>query len=97
LHKDIVFALPPFDAPYARRRLDELRMRPLLDGIRGNAAADVDAFCATAQAFSVMVDALRDNITELDINPVIVGSSGCIAVDALLVGRNNSEANEDNE
>jgi hypothetical protein len=94
VQKDIVFALPPFDAAYARRRVDELRLRPLLDGLRGQAVADIAAFCAAAETFSVMVDALRDNIEELDVNPVIVGAHGCIAVDALLIGRNNPEANE---
>jgi hypothetical protein len=40
-----------------------------------------------ASEFSVMVDALRDAVQEIDINPVIVSSKSCIAVDALIVGR----------
>jgi acyl-CoA synthetase (NDP forming) len=88
LTRDVAFALPPFDAAYARRRIDRLKLRPLLDGLRGNAAADVDAFCRMASEFSVMVDALRDALQEVDINPVIVSSKSCVAVDALIVGRN---------
>lgn len=87
LTRDVAFALPPFDAAYARRRIDRLKLRPLLDGLRGNAAADVDAFCRMASEFSVMVDALRDALQEVDINPVIVSSKSCVAVDALIVGR----------
>ncbi len=87
LTRDVAFALPPFDAAYARRRIDRLKLRPLLDGLRGNPAADVDAFCRVASEFSVMVDALRDAVQEIDINPVIVSSKSCVAVDALIVGR----------
>ena len=33
-----------------------------------------------------MVDALREELQEVDINPVIVTDKQCIAVDALVVG-----------
>jgi hypothetical protein len=39
-----------------------------------------------AARFSAVVDVLRDALVEVDINPVIVHSDGCIAVDALIVG-----------
>ena len=90
LTRDVVFALPPFDEHYARRRLDGLNFRPLLDGVRGAGPANVDAFCRMAAAFSRMVDALRDELQEFDVNPVIVSGSGCVAVDALAVGSANA-------
>lgn len=83
--KDVVFALPPFTLAHARRCVDRLRLRPMLDGQRGQPPADVDAFCDAAARFSVMVDALRDDIREIDINPIIVHESGCTIVDALVV------------
>jgi acyl-CoA synthetase (NDP forming) len=85
---DVTFALPPFDAAHARRCIDRLRLRPLLDGVRGKASADIDAFCELASQFSVMVDALQNELSEIDINPVIVhaAGSGCTIVDALVVG-----------
>jgi acetyltransferase len=60
----------------------------LLDGVRGKPAADIDAFCNLASQFSVIVDALRDEVQEIDINPVIVhaAGTGCTIVDALIVG-----------
>jgi hypothetical protein len=85
--KDVAFALPPFDATYAKRLLGGLSLRPLLDGVRGRQPVAIDQFCHTAAKFSVMVDALRDQLQEVDINPVIVTQDGCIAVDALVVGR----------
>ena len=83
---DVAFALPPFDAAHARRCVDRLRLRPLLNGVRGKPAADIDAFCELASQFSVMVDALRHELGEIDINPVIVHAAGCTIVDALAVG-----------
>lgn len=88
--KDTVFALPPFDKAYARRRMEGLKMRPLLDGHRGRLPCDVDAFCDLAAGFSAMVDALRDHVAEIDVNPVIVTPSGAIAVDALVVARSGT-------
>jgi acyl-CoA synthetase (NDP forming) len=87
LLEDAVFALPPFDANRAARKLDTLRMRRLLDGTRGKAPCDVAAFCEAAARCSAMVHALREELDEIDINPLIVTAQGCIAVDALVVGR----------
>ncbi len=88
---DVVFALPPFDAKTARRRLNELKLAPLLQGIRGRPAANIDAFCIMAARFSAMVDALGDDLQEVDVNPVILAAEQCIAVDALIVGRKKEE------
>lgn len=83
--RDAVFALPPFDKAYARRRIDTLKMRPLLEGTRGAQPCNVEAFCELAARFSAMVHALRDHVAEIDVNPVIVTPTGAIAVDALVV------------
>ena len=94
---DVQFALPPFDTAHARRLLDRLQFRPLLDGVRGAPPADVMAFCEFAARFSTMVHALTDVLAEIDVNPVIVNSEGAIAVDALVIGRDRrKDANKDN-
>ena len=84
--RDVTHVLPPFDAAGARRAVDSLRLRPLLDGVRGATACDVDAFCDVAARFSAVVHALGDEIAEIDINPVIVHEKGCTIVDALIRG-----------
>ncbi len=89
---DVQFALPPFDAEHVRRCLDRMKLRPLLDGVRGAPAANIDAFCEVAQRFSIMVNALGDVLAEIDVNPVIVSEGGAIAVDSLLVGRDRRES-----
>jgi acyl-CoA synthetase (NDP forming) len=90
--RDAACLLPPFDRAAARRRLDALRQRPLLDGLRGRPPLDLDAFCAAAERLSAVAVALGDVIDEIDINPVIVQPSGCVAVDALVVGRRGEAA-----
>jgi acyl-CoA synthetase (NDP forming) len=87
LMRDVACALPPFGPGTAQRLVDSLQHRPLLDAHRGRPAADLRAFCAAASTFSVMAHALGDVLAEIDINPVIVHERGCIAVDALVVGR----------
>jgi acyl-CoA synthetase (NDP forming) len=88
--RDVIFALPPFDAAYARRCVDRLRLRELLNGVRGKESVDVDAFCRMAAMFSSMVHTLRDELQEVDVNPVIVSRDHCTAVDALVVSRRAS-------
>ena len=83
---DVMFALPPFDATHARRCIDRLQLRPLLAGKRG-AACDIEALAEAAARYSTLVYALRDELVEGDVNPVIVGAHGCFAVDALIVAR----------
>ena len=82
--RDVRCALPPFDAPAARRIVDGLRLRPLLDRPRGGTPADIDAFCTAAARLSALAVALADEIEEIDINPIIVHPRGCTGVDALL-------------
>jgi acyl-CoA synthetase (NDP forming) len=85
--RDVVCALPPFGTATARRLLDSLQLRPLLDGLRNRPAVDIDAYCEAASRFSTMAASLGEEIDEIDVNPVIVHPGGCVAVDALVVGR----------
>jgi len=84
--RDVAFALPPFDAAHARRLLDRMKLRPLLDGVRGAPPVAIDAFCDAAARFSELAYALGDLLAEADVNPVIVNEDGAVAVDALFVG-----------
>lgn len=92
--RDIACAMPPFTPAVARTMLDRLRLRPLLEASRGQAAADIEAFCQQASRLSVIAHFLGDFISEIDINPVIVQENGCIAVDALVVGKRVSSTHE---
>jgi acyl-CoA synthetase (NDP forming) len=82
---DRVFALPPFDAREARRLIDKLRLRPLLDGKRGEPAANLAALGDALARFSVMAADLKGLVGEMDVNPVLAGPNGALALDALAV------------
>jgi acyl-CoA synthetase (NDP forming) len=84
---DRKLAFPPLDRAGARRLIDGLQIRPLLDGVRGAPAADVDAVAHAASRLSVLAADLGDRLQALDVNPVIAGPEGCVAVDALVVRR----------
>ena len=79
-------ALPPLDEARASKLIDRLDVRPLLDGVRGAPPADVKALARALSRLSLLARDLGDLIGALDVNPVIVGSRGCVAVDALVEG-----------
>jgi hypothetical protein len=64
--------------------LDRLRIRPLLDGVRGADGANVDALAEVVSRLSLLAADLGDRIAALDVNPVLAGPAGCVAVDALV-------------
>jgi acyl-CoA synthetase (NDP forming) len=84
--KDVAFALPPFSEATARRLVDRLQLRPLLDETRGRPAVDIDAYCQAAAKLSQLAARLGKVISEIDINPLILGPDSCVAVDALVSG-----------
>jgi len=85
LLKDRCFAMPPFDDGEALRHLNALALRPLLDGKRGAPPADLDSLTNAISCFSVLAADLGDLIAEADVNPLIAGPQGCVALDALIV------------
>ena len=84
---DRCLALPPLDEAHARRLIDRLDARPLLNGARGAPPADADSFARAMSRLSVLAWNLSDLIDALDVNPLIVGPDGCVAVDALVEPR----------
>lgn len=83
--RDVLHAIPPFDAAHARRLVARLRCAPLLTSARHARPLAIDSFCETAARFSAVVAALGDRLEEVDLNPVIVHPDGCVIVDALVV------------
>jgi acetate---CoA ligase (ADP-forming) len=81
------FALPPVDRRGAMAMLDRLAIRPLLDGVRGAPPADLDAVADAVANLSVLAVDLGDLLAAVDVNPLVAGPAGCVAVDALVVAR----------
>jgi acetate---CoA ligase (ADP-forming) len=85
LLRDRRFALAPLGRRAARAMLDRLAVRPLLDGVRGAAPADLDAVADAVARLSVLAADLGEGLDALDVNPLVAGPDGCVAVDALLL------------
>jgi hypothetical protein len=79
------FALPPVGHRQALAMLDRLALRPLLDGTRGAPPADLDAVADAIVRLSTLAVDLGDQLAALDVNPLVAGPGGCLAVDALVV------------
>lgn len=87
--KDFRLLLPPFGEAAVIGKLAELRIAPLLGGIRGRAARDVTAFARMAVKLGEAMLAWNGAVAAVDINPVIVlaEGEGAVAVDALVQAR----------
>ncbi|OUL98831.1 acetate--CoA ligase family protein [Variovorax sp. JS1663] len=85
--KDVSFRRAPFDADEGLRMLGELRMGALLDGVRGQSAVDRQAIARMLAGLSQWAAAQQDRLAELDLNPVLVGPEGPLAVDCVMVLR----------
>ena len=85
--KDVTFRVAPFDAGEARRMIDEIRGRALLDGVRGATPCDVDALADLLSALSRFAATHGDRIESIDLNPVLVlpQGQGIAPLDALIV------------
>jgi hypothetical protein len=81
---DRVFGLPPLDETRARDMLGRLKVRRLLGGFRGTPASNVAAVASAMVRLSALAAEAGDLISGLDINPLIAGPSGCVAVDVLV-------------
>jgi acetate---CoA ligase (ADP-forming) len=87
LLRDRRFGLAPLGPRATSAMLDRLTVRPLLDGVRGAGPADLDAVAGAVACLSVLAADLGDLLDALDVNPVVAGPDGCVAVDALVVPR----------
>jgi len=83
--RDVVFRIPPFDEAEAARMVDEIRSAVLLGPFRGDRQARREDIIQTLTGLSRLAEECPD-VTEVDINPLLIGPDGCVtAVDALVV------------
>jgi acyl-CoA synthetase (NDP forming) len=80
-------ALPPVDEGLATELLDGLRVRKLLAGVRGMPSAALGPIITAITGLSELACELSDELEALDVNPVICGPGGAVAVDALAIPR----------
>ncbi len=89
--KDVALGVPPLTEHDSRAMLSRLRGVAILEGTRGAAPADTDAVVDILGKFSQLCLDLRDVVSEIDINPLLVFDRGAGArvVDCLIVPGTN--------
>ena len=85
LLKDTALALAPVTRAEALGMLRRLKGAALLQGFRGSAPVDLEALADIACRVGEMAADLREQVSEIDINPVICAAGRTLAVDALIV------------
>jgi acetyltransferase len=81
---DQALDLPPLNERLALAMLQSLRIWPLLAGHRGRPGIDLDALLEVVMRFSYLV-ADYPEISEIEINPLLAGVDGSVALDARAV------------
>lgn len=82
LLKDSQLLLMPFNQDDVHQALQNLAIKPLLDGYRGKPACDQQAIVNAIMSVASYVQ--QSPVAEMDINPLLAKADGCVAVDALI-------------
>lgn len=81
VNPDRALALPPLNLLLAHELVGRTRVARLLAGYRNHAPADVDAICGVLVQVARLVTDIPE-ILDIDINPLLAGPDGCVALDA---------------
>ncbi|MDE0169383.1 MAG: acetate--CoA ligase family protein [bacterium] len=80
LLQDVTFALAPVTGEEAVRMIEQLRGFPLLCGYRGRPRASIEQLAGVITSTARLM-ATHPDISEIDLNPVMVTESDAVAVD----------------
>ncbi|MCP4882702.1 MAG: CoA-binding protein [Flavobacteriales bacterium] len=78
--KDYTSVLAPIDRSEAINMVDQLRIKPILMGMRGEPSCNLEALYDALEKVSKLMQ-LVPEITELDLNPLILNKQDIVAVD----------------
>jgi acetyltransferase len=84
LFSDKTLGFPPLNERLCRQMIESLKIYPLLKGYRGSQPKNIDALIQTLIRLSYLA-ADYPEITELDVNPLLVTSSEVVALDARIM------------
>ncbi|TWT82284.1 Succinyl-CoA ligase [ADP-forming] subunit alpha [Planctomycetes bacterium CA13] len=82
--QDRALELPPLNERLARRMLESLRAWPMLQDYRGKPSVDVDKLVDVLMRISYLV-ADHPEISEIDVNPLLVTPDNAIALDSRVI------------
>jgi acyl-CoA synthetase (NDP forming) len=84
VYKDVAFRVAPIDKLDALNIIHELKGSKILEGIRGQPPADIDALVDVLIDVSSLMSQ-HSAVSQLDLNPVIAYPDGVCAVDTRIV------------
>jgi acetyltransferase len=82
--RDRALALPPLTTTLARRMMEQTKIYTALKGVRGRAPVDLAALEQLLVRFGQLALDLP-RVKEIDINPLVAGPGGLVALDARVV------------
>ncbi|MGM0651793.1 MAG: acetate--CoA ligase family protein [Bacillota bacterium] len=87
--KDVSTRVAPLSKEDAREMIEDIKGRALLKGFRGQQERDLEALVGVIMNISRLALELKDEIEEIDINPLILyeNGSGAVAADCLVVAK----------
>jgi len=96
LFKDVSVRVAPIQRSDAEEMIDEVKASSILKGFRGREKGDVEAIIEVLLRLSDLSIFLKDEIKEIDINPLMVmeNGKGVKAVDALIIKKNRDVEND---
>jgi acetyltransferase len=83
---DISIRLAPVGLIDAHEMLGELASAARYRGFRGQPAIDEDELAMIIQSLGLLIG-YREDIAEIEVNPLRVTATGMVALDALVIGR----------
>lgn len=81
IFKDVVHGLPPLNSTLAKRLMERTKVHDVLQKLRGERPADLEALAQVLVRFSHLVIE-QPRVAEIEINPLQVSSEGIVALDA---------------
>jgi acetate---CoA ligase (ADP-forming) len=89
--RDVALRVLPVNTTDVEDMIPQIRGYNILKGVRGKKPADLAVLKSVLEKMAFLADELRDQIAEIDINPLIVleEGKGAQAVDALILLRKN--------
>jgi acetyltransferase len=82
--RDNTHALPPLTTTLARRMMENTRILQALKGVRGKKGADLEKLEELLVRFSELI-VENPRIADIEINPLLAGPDGIIALDARVI------------
>ncbi|HXY86963.1 MAG TPA: acetate--CoA ligase family protein [Candidatus Acidoferrales bacterium] len=84
--RDVSHRVAPITSEEAKKMITEIKSYPILVGVRGGRALDIDGIVDAILLLSQIMQDF-DELQEIEINPLIVQEKNCYAIDALVVIR----------